>query len=363
MPVQGLVRLRRHLFGRQAVFGTKVPATRAYPFKGVPSVELNWTDPDVDTGSLDPTVAPHRDIPTLSADLTDDQLAYNNIPLRLSGFFGGDVEPTVVSGDALEWLYQPASVTVDPMDAFTYNFGDDVLTDWYQFGDGILESVEFTIPEGLGPVTVSDTWRFGSVASTGSTDMPADPGVPEDLAVDTNPTLVYGKDLSIYISSDPDTLAMNQILDALHMGVIRFTREIDEKRYANGTQSFDVQAYATATRSIEFEFTFAKTDDTVGSGSESDAWMSDQAVDRYVRFSFESLVDADTGEPYSWVTTAPCRYYTRTEGEVGGNTVIVLTGHAFYDPNGLGSGSGAAGVLESTVVCTLTDAELGEMGS
>jgi hypothetical protein len=25
------------------------------------------------------------------------------------------------------------------------------------------------------------------------------------------------------------------------------------------------------------------------------------------------------------------RYYTRTEGEVGGNTVIVLTAHAFYD--------------------------------
>ena len=58
MPVfQGFVRLRKHLFGRQPDFGTAVPATRAYPFSGVPSVVLNRTDPDVSTGSLDP-VAP-----------------------------------------------------------------------------------------------------------------------------------------------------------------------------------------------------------------------------------------------------------------------------------------------------------------
>jgi hypothetical protein len=31
-PIQGFVRLRKHQFGRQGVFGTKVAATRAYPF-------------------------------------------------------------------------------------------------------------------------------------------------------------------------------------------------------------------------------------------------------------------------------------------------------------------------------------------
>lgn len=362
MPVQGLVRLRRHLFGRQAAFGTKVPATRAYPFKGVPSVDLAWTDPEVDEGSLDPVSAPRREIPQLTADLTDNQLAYNNIPLGMCAFFGGNVSPTG-GGTAQTWLHQPASTTLDPLDPFTYGFGDDVLTDWFQFGDGILDSWEITIPEGLGAVTTSMSWRFGSVSSTGSTDSPADGGVPEDLSVDTNPVLVYGKDLSIYISSDPDTLALNQIMDALHAGVIRFSGDIDEKRYANGTQSFDAEAFVRSSRLIEFEFTFAKTDDTVGLGSESDAWMSDTAVNRYVRFAFESVDEAQGGIPYSWTITAPARYYTRTEGEVGGNTVIVLTGHAFYDPNGLGSGSGAAGVLESECVNTLTEAELGLMGS
>ena len=51
MPVQGLVRLRRHLFGRQQAHGTKVAATRAYPFSGTPDNGLNWTDEEVDVGS------------------------------------------------------------------------------------------------------------------------------------------------------------------------------------------------------------------------------------------------------------------------------------------------------------------------
>ena len=61
MPIfQGFVRLRKHQLGREAVFGTAVPASRAYPFAGVPDVNLNWTDPDVSTGSIDPVAPPLR---------------------------------------------------------------------------------------------------------------------------------------------------------------------------------------------------------------------------------------------------------------------------------------------------------------
>ena len=151
MPVQGLVRLRKHQLGRQSVLGTKVAATRAYPFKGVPDVELNWTDPDIDEGSIDPVSAPSRMAPTLGAPLTDPQLSYNNLPLLLSAFFGGAVSPT--GGPAYVWSYAPASATVDDPDLFTYQFGDDVLTDWYQLGDGLLEGFELTGPDGLGPIT------------------------------------------------------------------------------------------------------------------------------------------------------------------------------------------------------------------
>ncbi len=353
MPVQGLVRLRKHLFGRQPSFGEKVAATRAYPFKGVPANELNWTQPDIDTGSLDDVAAPHREAPTLSAALTDPQLNYNTIPLLMSAFFGEQAAPSSVSGPALLWNTAPSSTSLDEFDPYTYGFGDDVLTDWFQMGDGVLESVDITIPEGLGPVTTDMTWKFGSTSSTGSSDSPVDGSVPEDLDIELNPAIVYGKDLSIFIADDVAGLDTGKIVDALASGVLRLSGDIDEKRYANGTQSFDASAFARATRVIEVEFTFAKTADTVGTGSESDHWMADQAVDRYLRLDFESLSEADTNVPYSWIVNLPFRYITRVEGEIGGNTKVILTGHAFYDPEDLG------GVFTSDVVCTLTDADLG----
>ncbi len=131
------------------------------------------------------------------------------------------------------------------------------------------------------------------------------------------------------------------------MFTIRFGGDVDQKRYANGTQSFDVQGYARASRSIEVECTFAKTDDIVGISSESDAWMSDDSVDRYIRFSFISPTEASTGVFYSWDMRMPIRYYTRAEGESGGNSTVILTGHAFYDAVNFG------GVFTSTVTNTL----------
>ena len=91
MPVRGLTRLRRHQFGRQAAFGTPVAATKAYLFSGVPEVELNWTDPEVDAGSLVEVAAPHREAPDLTAPLDIPQLRYNYLPLLMSGFYGGQI--------------------------------------------------------------------------------------------------------------------------------------------------------------------------------------------------------------------------------------------------------------------------------
>ena len=53
----------------------------------------------------------------------------------------------------------------------------------------------------------------------------------------------------------------------------------------------------------------------------------------------------------------PARYYTRTEDAEGGNSLIVLTARAFYDPNDFG------GVWRGIVVNTLTEAQLGLAGS
>jgi hypothetical protein len=349
MAIQGFTRARKHQFGRQSAVGTNVPATKAYGFKGVPSVDLKWTDPDVDTGSIDVTANPAREAPDLSASLTDPRLTYNSLPLALSAIFGGAVTATG-SGTAKTWVHAPAAVApLDGVDVHTYQFGDDVADDWYQLGDGLLESYEVSGPEGLGALTAAMAWRFGSVRSTGSTDSPVTVGpVPTaDLDVDTNEAIVYLKDGAIFIASDPDYLAANKITDALHTFKLSLKQAYDLKRWANGDQSFDIDAYGRGARAIELEVTFAKTEDTVGTGSESDAWFSDEPVTRYVRFVFTSKVLAQSPSTfYGWTVTMPLRYYTRTEGEVGGNTTVVLTGHAFYDPDIF------EGVFESTAVTT-----------
>jgi hypothetical protein len=352
MPIQGFTRFRKHQFGRQDVFGTPDPATRAYPFSGTPSVDLAWNDPEVDAGSIDLVAAPIRGAIDVTASLTANTVNYDDLPLMLSAFFGGGVTPTG-GGTSKTWAYEPASLTVDDFDAFTYEFGDDVLTDWYQLSDGILESLEVSGPEGLGPLTASMSWRFGNARSTGSTDSPVVGSVPTaGLAVATDDAPVYLKDGALYIASSTAGLAAGQVSDALHSFTLRLTQEIDQKRFANGTQTFDVSGYGRASRTIELECTFAKTDDTVGTGSESDAWMSDVAVNRYIRMTFTSTAEAETAIPYSWTFDMPARYYTRTEGEIGGNTTVVLTARAFYDEVDL------SGVFPTTVVNTLAATEL-----
>src|SRR5689334_1110412 len=107
MPVQGFVRSRQHNFGRQVSQGTKVAAKRAYGFRGVPAPNLNWTDPEVDTGAIVPVVTPIRGAPDIQASLTDPRLAYNTWPILMCAMFGGGVTPSG-GGDAKTWTWLPA---------------------------------------------------------------------------------------------------------------------------------------------------------------------------------------------------------------------------------------------------------------
>ncbi len=358
MAVAGLVRLRKHQFARQDAFGTKVSATRAYPFKGVPSVDLQWTDPDVDVGSIVTTVAPQRGAGAFTAALTDPQLSYNTIPLLMEGVFGGNVNP---SGGTIEtWTHEPSAV--DPLDDasnFTYEFFDDTAADdAFQLGDGVLDSVEITGPEGLGALTTSMTWRFGSAASNTSTDSPPSPAVPTTgLDVEDNPPLVYLKDMGLFIASTQAGLSGGQVMNALHTFSMTISQENDDKRFANSTQTFDVSDRSRTGYSVELAMTLAKTSDTVGTGSESDAWFSDQAVDRYIRLAFISTVMVSGATPYSWTPEFPARYYTRTEADSAGNAVIVLTAHAWYDADEFD------GFFKSVCVNSLHASQLGSAGS
>ena len=350
MPIQGFVRLRKHQFGRQSAWGNAEPATRAYPFSGTPSVNLNWTDPEGDFGSLFPIAAPYRARPDLTAALTAAVVNYNDLPLMLAAAWGGDTTPTG-AGTAKTWVWTPGALTPDDFDLFTYEFGDDVTDDWYQFTNGILTQLVFSTADTGGPVTASLQWLFSNMASTGSTDSPVDGTVPTaDLTVDSAGIPVYAKDMSLFIDSTAGGIGGTQITDALHTFQQTITINVDQKSFINGSQSFEIDALGRASMLVETQLTFAKTSDTIGTGSESDAWMSDTAVDRFVRLSAEStaVAQSDTPDvPYSWVTDLPMRYYTREEGEQGGNTTIILTGRTFYEAATLEH------AYESTVVNTL----------
>ncbi len=332
MAVQGLVKLRKHQFGKQASMNTPIAAKRAYPFSGVPSVDLTWTDPEIDAGSIAPVAPPYRGAGEFTASLDDPAVMYNDLPAMMAASLAGTSSPTTTSTSEA-WVWTPSPNTIVARDVFTYEFGDDVVTDWYQLTDGLLETLEITgSRDPDGPLTASMSWRFGAAASTGSTDSPVSGTVPtSSLPIDTTAVMVYLKDGLINIATDPDDLATSPVSDALHAFTLRITNEYDQKRYANGEQTFNIDEYALSSQLIELACTFAKTSDTVGTGSESDAWFSDSAVTRYIQMVFESTDEASAGVPYSWDFTGAMRYYTREEDAVGGNSVIVLTAHAFYD--------------------------------
>ena len=351
----GLVRLRKHQFGRQTAFATPVAATRAYPFSGVPDANLNWTDPEGDFGSLDPIAAPTRGAADLTAGLNAPALYYNDLPLMLSAMFGDAVTPTG-SGTSKTWVHQPASLTADDLDLFTYEFGDDKTDDWFQFGDGLLESLTFDAPEGLGALSADMSWRFGLVRYEGATEsaLQPSPAVPtSSLTVDNSGIPVYLGNAVLSIDSAYDDLGTTPISDAVHSFNLAISQELDLKRFANGS-GFDLSSYGRGARVIELSMQFAKTADIVGTGSESDAWFSETAVNRFVEIAFESSAVAETGSPdvpYSWTLAMPLRYYTRSDGAIGGNSTVTLVGRAFYS-------SDLSYAFKSTVVNTLASASL-----
>lgn len=348
MPVQGFTRLRKHIFGRQSAWGNAEPGTRAYPFDGVPTNNLNWTDPEGDFGSLFPIAAPYRTAPDLTASLTAPVVNYNDLPLMLSAMWGGDETPTG-GGTAKTWTWTPNATTPDDPDLYTYQFGDDVLTDWFQLLNGTLTQLQFSSPDDGGQVSSSMDWLFSTVNSTGSTDSPVDGTVPTPgLDVDANGIPVYAKDTALYINDSAATIGNTQITEALHSYQITMTAEIDQKRYHDGTQSFEVEGWGRSGFRVEVQLVFGKTADTVGTGSESDAWMSDTAVNRFVRLKATSTELAQAATPYSWTLDLPLRYYTREEGEIGGNSTVILTGTTFLETATLDH------AFSSTVVNTLT---------
>lgn len=320
MTVQGLTRLRFNQVGVQSVIGTAVTATRRVPWRGPVVYNPNRTDPDVDVGSLDPIIAPYATAPATTWNPTGP-VTFNDLPIRLSGGLMGGISPTG-AGTAKTWTYQVASLTADAFDYWTNEFGDDTeATDTIIAFGGVAESLEETLPEGLGPWTLSDNWVFAG-ATLGSNGT-------NSLTVDSAPAFAFGADTVIYMDTTAGGIGVTPLVDAVHGASIRITNNLDQKRYANGSNvRFQLSGFGRGPRQIELNLTLAKTAATI---AEANTLDDTPVPARYFKVSTTSTELAQAATPYAYNRFGAFRLFERSEGEIGGNATINLVYRAFYD--------------------------------
>lgn len=335
MPIQGFTRFRKRQWAYQgsnsSLINTAVnPATRVLPWRGVPEVNLNMTWPEQDEGSLDPIASPYQTANDITSPVSGP-VNHNDLPYLLSALLVGGITPT--GATAKTWAFQPPSLTSSPLGMFTEEYGDDVLTDWWQLLGGVMESATLTGDQSMGPLQLSGTMRYSQWKSTGSTDHPVTGTVPTaGLSVDATPTPVFLGDLELFLNATAAAIGTTKITDAVEGIVLGITNTIDKKRYANGSNTrFAVSGYGYGGREITLELTLAKTAQTVGLLSENDLWFDDTPAKRFAELRFTSPVIITGSTPYSFVVRLPYYYVTRGDAENGNNTQIVLSGKAVYD--------------------------------
>lgn len=326
MPIAGFTRFRQWAFSAaQSAHGTAATPSQAFPWRGTPDTNPNWEDVDTDQGSIDPTTLPFRLHLDTTATLQAPRAAdFNSIPLVMSAGVRGGVSPTG-GGAAKTWVHTALSLTATTLDEFSAQWGDDFGADDVRFKDGVIEQIEITFPEDLGPATISTNWYFGSV----------DPHVTKvpNLVVSSNLPLIFGADTALFIDDAYTGIGGTQIADSLHSGRITITNTIDKKRFMNGSNSrFAVAGYGLGEREIEFEFTFAKTTAIAGfSGSELRDWLNATAVSRYLSLVTTSTEIITGSTPYSWTQNFVGTWRTKSDGEMNANTTITLVGKGRYD--------------------------------
>lgn len=251
-------------------------------------------------------------------------LDYDSIPLIMNAGVVGGVTG-VAAGAAITWTHTAKSLTATTLDEFSASWGDDFAQDDIRFKDGIIEEIEFSMPDDLGPWRVSTQWYFGS----------ADPHVTRpSVTLASNLPLVFGADTALYINSTAGAIGTTQITDALHSARIRIRNTIDKKRFANGSNSrFSVAGYGFGSREIEAEFTFAKTTSIAGfaSTSEMRQWLAADPVTRYISVVATSREIITGSTPYSWTQNLPLTWRTKSDGDMGANTTVTLMGEGRYD--------------------------------
>jgi hypothetical protein len=319
MPIQGLVRFRRHQWGKQSSFSSNTAATRRMPWRGAIVVDPARTDPDVDVGSLDPVLAPFLGPQEVTASLEIPAFAFDDAPYFYAALIKGGV--TASGGGANKtWTFQAASLTADDFDYFTDEWGDDVSSDYIIGGSGVANSGEIGFGDDLGVFTGSlDMLYARAQLGTGPTG---------GLTVDDTPQWVYGAHTEVYLDSVYSSIGTTKLTDAVHGATVRINNNLDQKRFANGSNSaFQLAGYGRGAREIEVELVLAKTTATVAEF----VTLDDTPVpERFIELRTTSP-ETINGANYSHVVRLPGRLISRSDGELGGNATVTLTYRGYYD--------------------------------
>lgn len=319
-PIAGFTRFRSHQWGVQSVIGTAVAATRVMPYRGAIEVNPNREIPDVDTGSLDPMLSPADGALEITASL-EGPTYFNDAPYVYAAGIKGGVTPTG-AGTAKTWVFQAASLTADPFEYFTDEWGDDTTaSDGITARGGVADGFTLSFGDDLGIFQTSLDMVYAGVslatAETGA------------LTIDTSGIPVYGADTEVYLDSAAGSIGTTKLVDAIHGASVQVANNLDQKRFANGSNSrFQLAGYGRGPRGITVTLTVAKTAATMAER----ATLDDTPVpNRYIEIKTTSTTEAQSGIPYSNSIRVPARLISATDGEIGGNSTIEFTYRGFYD--------------------------------
>lgn len=318
----GNVRFRAFQLGKETTFGTSVAATRRMPWRFNPTVDPHWTYPDVDTGTLDPAIAPYQMAVDVTGQSTGPLTADDAIYL-FGAFLKGGVTPSGPVDSAYTWQYDAAATSADPFEIFSGEWGDEVAGDQFGYGSGVLDQLQLEYPQDLGPIVHTGDWRFASA------DYPQ--AMTAGLSVETNPAWLYAADTRLYIDDVYGSIGISPIVDTMHGASIQMQGNVDVKRFANGSNTnFAAAGYGRGARTMQTTFTFAKS---VPGIAEAVKWLNADPVERFVALDTTSRAVIGAASHPSMRIRFAGYWFTRSDQAVNSNSAIQLVCNHVYDPD------------------------------
>lgn len=321
-PLPGNVRFRAFQMGVQSAWDTPVAATRRIPWRFTPTVDPHWTSPDVDTGTLDPAIAPYQ----MATDVTGQAVG----PLAAddaAALWAGLLKAPALSGptdSAYTYQYSPASGTpMDDFELFTAEWGDDVVADQWQYVGGTIDQLQLQYPQDLGPIQITADFRFARATYPNT--------MTGGLAVDTHPQWLYAADTQLLIDDSAGSIGITPLINTMHDAQIQIQTNVDVKRFANGSNAnFAVAGYGRGARTMQTTFTLGKTAQAL---DEVVNWLNADPVERFLALNTTSRgVIGAASHPSQRIRFAGF-WFTRSEQAVNSNSAIQLVCNHVVDPD------------------------------